>query len=354
MSKSTLVTVNPDEAKALIKMQMSADPKNRIAIGLIGHMGEGKSQVVQQAAAENGWNYVDLRGSQMEATDFLGIPFRDEAKNTTSYAKPMWWPADGTKTVLVLEEVNRAALDVQQAVMQILNEGKVGVHSLPTDTVVCVCINPPNDVYQVSELDPAMHNRAGWYDFKSDPNVWLKYAFNTKVHDDVIRFVGLKPDMLSVPLVGEPCPTPRTWVMVSHALKSMSGPLLDKTINALIGTKTAVTFKMMTAKGFKIPVRGIEVFDNYPAVKERVKNQDMPENTYTIGEVVASVESIKMPKEKLVNLIAYFHDCPAEWQGKLISDLPQRILARMCGQDPTLAPVVQKTRAGIEAMLADE
>ena len=38
-----------------------------------GHRGLGKSSLVKQVAAENGWGFIDMRCSQLEASDIRGL-----------------------------------------------------------------------------------------------------------------------------------------------------------------------------------------------------------------------------------------------------------------------------------------
>jgi MoxR-like ATPase len=150
-----------------------------------GHRGLGKSSLVQQSAAENGWGFIDLRCSQLEASDIRGLPDRGD-DNRTHFLPPADMPladlsfeqiqtqlADvlGIKAkgggenvadqiaktlesadldtqrryfqklqemqsrfqrgILFLDEVNRAQDDVLQAVFQLVLDRRVGQYVLP-------------------------------------------------------------------------------------------------------------------------------------------------------------------------------------------------------------------------------
>ena len=89
-----------DDAKRWLKIL--AEKEVHVAPLFVGPMGIGKSDIVKQVTNELGLGFIDLRLAQMEPGDLIGIPYRDGDR--TSWAKPEWFPKEGTKGILHLDE----------------------------------------------------------------------------------------------------------------------------------------------------------------------------------------------------------------------------------------------------------
>ncbi len=78
---------------------------------LWGHRGLGKSSIIQQGAVENGWGFIDLRCSQLEASDIRGLPDRGE-DGRTHYLPPADMPlADLTNEQIEAELAKTLGID---------------------------------------------------------------------------------------------------------------------------------------------------------------------------------------------------------------------------------------------------
>lgn len=359
VSVSALPKAKPSEIREMVRMQMRAEKK--MTIGIVGHQGIGKSQMINQIAKEEGYKCVAFYASQCDSTEIQGHPQIDKESGRMTYAKPYWFPNEGEKVVLVLEEINRASKDVQQAILQLLNphERGVGSYMLPKETVIVVCINPPNDIYDVTDLEPVMRNRAAWIELSADADEWLKYAYTNGLNDDVIKYIGLEPKMLSVPAIDKPCPSPRTWEMVSRVCDSTKGALRETMIAGLIGVEACAAFLKTVAKGFVMPVRGREILEAYDKVQDRVAAQVSnkernDENYYTVHDVMAllaSMNSRSLTDAKVKNLTAFFTAQPAEWQDFMIKDMDSKVLAKIFSVDKSIAGRIMAIRGTIDDLL---
>ena len=81
-------------------------PNNLLLFGV--HQVIGKSDIVRQTATNLNIELVDIRASQMDPVDLLGIPMVDPTTRTTVWATPAFLPTDG-KGILFLDEMNSAA-----------------------------------------------------------------------------------------------------------------------------------------------------------------------------------------------------------------------------------------------------
>lgn len=146
------MTVN--EAKFLSKKIMQA---GEVPL-LVGHFGVGKTDIARQIASETGRNLIILILSQMEPGDLIGLPAKENDK--TVFLRPDWWPENG-KSIILLDEINRAHRSIRNAIMQLVIDKRIHNHILPEDTWIMATMNPPDDEYDQADLitDPAFISR---------------------------------------------------------------------------------------------------------------------------------------------------------------------------------------------------
>lgn len=229
-----------------------------------GHRGLGKSSLVKQIAEDAGWGFIDLRCSQLEASDIRGLPDRG-ADNRTHYLPPADMPIadmsaeqifadlagvlgiettagmDGQKLaalvskkldgsdldllrryderrqqlqprfqrgILFLDEVNRAQDDVLQAIFQLILDRRVGQFVLPPGWCVVAAGNF-TEGYRVGGFDdPAFLNRFCHLTLSGGETTleeWVNYMANAHGGDatDVIEFASQNTKHLDGDIKGE-------------------------------------------------------------------------------------------------------------------------------------------------------
>jgi MoxR-like ATPase len=232
-----------------------------------GHRGLGKSSLVKQIAEDNGWGFIDLRCSQLEASDIRGLPDRGE-DNRTHYLPPADMPiadmsadqvflklaevlgidakgTDGVDTagklaasiakkldgtnldllrryenlrqalqprfergILFLDEVNRAQDDVLQAIFQLVLDRRVGQYVLPPGWCVVAAGNF-TEGYRVGGFDdPAFLNRFCHLTLSGGETTleeWVNYMASVHGGDatDVIEFASQNTKHLDGDIKGE-------------------------------------------------------------------------------------------------------------------------------------------------------
>jgi len=305
----------------------------RVPILLQGPMGAGKSQAVHQVANELGFTYVDLRPATQDEGDLIGMPEKDVQNRVTRYLRPEWVPEKDVKLMLVLEELNRAQTGIMQALMQVLTEYRIHMYELPTITTIVACINPPNDIYNVAELDPAMTTRCINLKLEPDVEEFMRYAKQMKFEDSVIQFNSVHKDQhLCKPVATGPCPLPRTWEIVSKIT-----PLLNSVpdsqselLSGIIGSETAVVYQKFIRDNYKRPVTAEEILNSYDKVKEKLWKQRNDEMSSTSSMLKISLEEIcsksKIKAPQIKNLETFILDCPTEWTMVILNNIPQASL----------------------------
>lgn len=183
-----------------------------------GAPGIGKSALVEKFAKEVGLPCVSLLGSQLAPEDIIGIP---QIKGDTSEFLPPKMIARREPYVLFLDELNACTQEVQKAFYSLIHEKRIGEYHLPEGSIVIGAGNRAQDSAIVKTMSSALINRMFHVQLKADPTQWLTWAYEEGLHPWVIDYITQRPDHLfsEPPKTEEPYSTPRSWHMLSDALK---------------------------------------------------------------------------------------------------------------------------------------
>lgn len=183
-----------------------------------GAPGIGKSALVQKFADDVGLECVSLLGSQLAPEDIIGIP---QIKGETSQFMPPKMIARKEPYVLFLDELNACSQEVQKAFYSLIHEKRIGEYYLPKGSVVIGAGNRSQDGAIVKTMSTALINRMFHVQLVADPKQWLDWAYENSLHPWVIDYITERPDHLfsEPPKTEEPYSTPRSWHMLSDALK---------------------------------------------------------------------------------------------------------------------------------------
>lgn len=173
--------------------------QNNDSLLLCSKHGIGKSSVFKQFALTRNYHFEPLLLSNYEIGDLIGIPV--EKDGLTVWSVPLWIQRiidkdnEGIKTILLLDELNRAQIDVLQGSLELVLENRIGSHQLPKSTYICAAINPPGD-YQTVELDPALIDRFNYINVEVSAPVFLEYAKEENLNDHIIHYISQNPNHL--------------------------------------------------------------------------------------------------------------------------------------------------------------
>lgn len=326
------------DAKRWIKML--AEKQIPVAPLLVGPMGCGKSEIIKQIAQELGIQLVDLRLAQMEPGDLIGIPYRESDRS--KWAVPDWFPKEGTRGIIFLDELNRAPNDVRQAVFQLIWDKKMHMHNLPKGWTVVAAINPDNSDYQVEVLDKAMVRRFAVINAVPHVDSWMEYAVNEgKISSDITGFIGTHKDMLFVTENNNDFPVVRNnaaWSVINILRQAGAVPqdLEFEIYSGIVGKEAATAFIRFLDKNYERPVNGEEVLKDYADVREKILKQKKKsdEMHVTIKQIVGIAEATKkLTKKQMENLKEFFLDLPADFQAMFAHSLPAEIVSELGNDD---------------------
>lgn len=316
--------------------------KSRKPIMGHGKHGIGKSELVYQLAPQAvhilgladkyGDDYVfpvvERRASQMaDVGDVIGVPEPETTEHgrVTKFA-PMTWFAQACSQpcILFFDEVDRANNDVRQSLMELTDSRKIAGHNLHPDTIVIAMVNggthDTNNSYQVSELDPAEHDR--WWHVDLEPTVedWISWA-NDNCHPMTVDFIRNNPAHLEHEGEIEPhkvYPSRRSWAHFDKCLqmaeltgeKIFNGdsPLIYFIGDGYVGKEASIAFKNYLEKYERV-ITVEDVLDN----KKDLSGLELNEANALIDKIADSDEfKDNMSDERSHNLAKFVYNISAE------------------------------------------
>ncbi len=255
-------TVPALDAPALAELlsETLTAPEWAVPLMIWGAPGIGKSDLVREAAAVQGYPLIDLRLSQLEPTDLRGIPLQDNGK--VRWIPPDELPdeaRDGPHGVLFLDEINAAPPPVAAAAYQLILDRRLGAYRLPEGWSIVAAGNRLDDRGITYVMPAPLANRFMHVELQADVDAWLAWAARQGI-DPVLRdFMAEQPHWLAR-FLPEPevkaFPSPRSWVFADRVIKrrarsSSSG--LDETtlihVAACVGREAAAALAEFVGGG---------------------------------------------------------------------------------------------------------
>ena len=320
-----------------------------ITLMIWGKHGLGKSSIVQQVATQNKMGIINLRLSQLEASDIRGLP--DKKDGRTIYLPPAELPKGDLswkeaqkmieqtdpekrnelaeriqprleKGILFLDESFRAQDDVQQAIFELVLDHKVGQYILPQGWSI-VCANNFFEGYCVNAfMDPAFLDRFCHIilsDGESTTQEWVNYMVQTHGDEsaEIIEYCAANQENLDGPVKSELgfsiTPSRRSWDMVARVVKCKNYSSLAKTevIAGLVGRDMAIAFDKYSCpiKPRDIIEKGVESLSEKLASLKRNQYVGL---TWGLGSILSD----KMEDKKYISITLDF----AEWMIKNTSE----------------------------------
>lgn len=237
------------EAMALLKKRVTSQISNpelrEKPIGLIGHRGVGKTemmrQVADQVSKELGveMDVITLCVSTMEPPEFNGLMYIDQASGVSKFARPEYLPSEG-HGILFFDEWNRANVDIQNGLLSLIQDRELNGHKLGDGWTLAFAGNPMGDMpgadkYNTNTLDAALLDRVSLVFYRPDVAEVLDYLGQKYKTNKLFSFIKANPDF--VDLDGANRASPRT---IEFALRAVNG--LNDVNHSLFKTELLVNF----------------------------------------------------------------------------------------------------------------
>ena len=248
-SNNTMSNIKINITELLGLLEITPPNQN---IMLVGKHGIGKSEILTDYYSSKGMKVVTLFLGQMsDPGDIIGLPNKDNDGLRTEFLPPYWFPIDDQPIVLFLDELNRARPEVLQTIMDLTLNRKLAGRSLPAGSRIISAVNDGN-IYQLTDLDPALVSRFNVMVFQPSIQEWLLWAKKHSCDERVISFIeenpiwlDKNPDVKDDDDTGlDKQPDRRAWKRVSDMIIGIPDlkKLHAKAISGIVGKNAATTF----------------------------------------------------------------------------------------------------------------
>jgi MoxR-like ATPase len=219
---------------------------------LHGRPGIGKTEIVQTLADRIGARLFDLRLTTIDPQDLRGLPWFDLEARRTVWFRPEDLPEGDAPSVLFLDELTAASPLLQPTVYGLLQERRVGRHSLPANCLIVAAGNSVEDGAIAHEMGTALSDRLIHLNLVAEAGDWLaNYAAPRGLHPAVLAFIRTRPDLLDTTEAalrrGEQIAcTPRSWARVSALMTALPDRALRQiAIAGVVGEGAAAEFLLI-------------------------------------------------------------------------------------------------------------
>ena len=210
-------------------------PVRQRPVLLMGPPGIGKTQIMEQIAAENGVGLVAYTITHHTRQSAVGLPFIEKRVfdgsevSVTEYTMSeilasvyMLMERTGLKEgILFLDEINCVSETLAPMMLQFLQCKTFGNQRLPEGWLIAAAGNPPEYNRSVREFDVVTLDRVKRIEVKEDFAVWKEYARSKGLHGAVVSYLDIKKEnfyQVETTAEGLQFATARGWEDLSELL----------------------------------------------------------------------------------------------------------------------------------------
>ena len=300
--------MRPSQAYAVLKTALNAN----LAVMLWGSPGIGKSDIVNQLAADTERDIRDIRISQLDSVDLRGIP--SVVDRITYWNPPSFLPRDpNSRGILFLDEINSGSQGTMAAAYQLVLDHKLGEYTLPPGWVVFAAGNRIQDRSIVNAMPAALRNRFIHIEMEAHLDDWCVWALNHGVHVDVLGFVRWRPTLLNEFDVGKDSTrnreasqklkdanafaSPRSWHFLSKLINiGIPADVEYETYGSVVGEGAAAEFIAYKKYASQMP--------NLDALLIDPKKAPIPEEPATLYATVTGLAA-RATKDNFERIVTY-------------------------------------------------
>ena len=204
---------------------------------LMGPPGIGKTQIMEQIAAETGVGLVAYTITHHTRQSAIGLPFIEkrtyggETVAVTEYTMSeilasvyqMMERTGIREGILFLDEINCVSETLAPMMLQFLQCKTFGNQRLPEGWLIVAAGNPPEYNKSVRDFDVVTLDRVKRIDVTEDFAVWKEYAQRRGLHGAVISYLDIKKDhfyRIETTVDGLQFATARGWEDLSELIQA--------------------------------------------------------------------------------------------------------------------------------------
>lgn len=277
--------------------------------------GLGKSSLIKEIAEELNLELIDIRLSQMDPVDLMGLPSKTD-NGKYEFLPSSLFPIEGDKLppnkdgwLILLDEINSAPLSIQAASYRIALDREIGNHKLHSHVAIAAAGNKSTDKAVVNRMSTALQSRMIHLSIEPDLPSWIEWANKNGIDYRITSFLEFRPDLLHKfdPNHNDlTFPCSRTWEFASRLLKNKE---LTKSnlplIAGTIGEGAAMELRAFLDLYSKLPK-----FSQLISGTHRIKEDEEPSIYYALTGMLAE----NLSNENIAEGIKVVNQLPPEFQ----------------------------------------
>ena len=281
---------------------------------MMGPPGIGKTEVMEQIAAELGVGLVSYSMTHHTRQSALGLPFivkktyggqeYDVSEYTMSEiiasVYDMIESTGKQEGILFLDEINCVSETLAPAMLQFLQYKIFGRHTVPEGWIVVTAGNPPEYNNSVREFDIVTWDRLKRVDVDPDFSVWKEYAYKKGIHPAILTYLDIKKDhfyRVETTVDGKSFVTARGWSDLSDMINlyEKNDITVDEKLvaqylqNRKIAKDFAVYYDLFKKYKSDYQVDTILAGKADESIKSRAKNGKFDERLALLGLVLDAI-----------------------------------------------------------------
>lgn len=282
---------------------------------LRGSPGCGKSQIIYKIAEQYNLKVMDLRLSQCDPTDLLGMPtiIGDKA----DYLPMAHFPVEGDPIpqgysgwLLFLDELTSARPAIQAAAYKIILDRMVGNRKLHPNVAIVAAGNLETDNAIVEPMSTALQSRMVHLELVVDLQDWLDWAAENQIDHRIGDYLKFKPENIYTFKPDHTDNTyacPRTWEFAHRILQTTdeNSPLIKPLLAGTISEGIAIEF-----------INHLKIYKDIPKVPQIVASPEtvpVPQDISILWALTGSI-SHHATEENFRKLMTYIQRMPKEYQ----------------------------------------
>ena len=253
---------------------------------------------------------------------------------------------DSRRSVLFLDEFNRAPTDILNASLQLILDHRLHSHELPLvngqETLIVAAVNPADGDYTVQEFDPALLDRFVDCEVEPDFKSWMAWAKENNVNQMVIDFlIDNQKKFHFTPEDGSKGASPRSWTRLGTYLDRLADTptdIMTHYVKGTVGAALAAQFMVFyNSYSNAMSSKELEKIINKEIAKAAKTGTINPEEIATsIETIVSDLEAIRRQEfadtlvKKYINkddataampLLVYLYALPLESLSSVLKSL---------------------------------
>lgn len=312
MEMSSALSLRPKHLAATLKQIYSLPPRERVPMYIMGPPGVGKSRLIESVAADVAGDCFTLHAQVHQPEDFkFPLVQGDVVKWVQSIfpTDPNW------KGIVFNDELDKCHPTVQNSLLQLTLDGKLGEYVLPEGAYIVCAGNRPQDRTGSHPIVSALRARMVLLEYVINNDDWNDWALAHKLDPRIRTFcTKVQPELLhKFDPAALASPTPRSWEFVHRLLPVVPREARRAVLSGLVGEAAAATFL-----GY------LELADQIPDVDDILANPSkfrIIEDPALCWVVVGNlVEAVRNKPDSHKPVCIYGRRLPKEFSALLLQD----------------------------------